>query len=128
TIVAGTGISVDSTDPANPIVSATGGGGSYTDEQAQDAVGSILVDSSEIDLTYNDATPSITASIIAGSIDETKLDASVNASLDLADTASQPGHTHVVADITNFPAVGSNLIYMLTATNSDISGYEQLQT
>lgn len=27
TIVAGTGISVDSTDPANPIVSATGGGG-----------------------------------------------------------------------------------------------------
>lgn len=27
TIVAGTGISVDSTDPANPVVSATGGGG-----------------------------------------------------------------------------------------------------
>lgn len=28
TVVAGTGISVDSTDPANPVVSATGGGGS----------------------------------------------------------------------------------------------------
>lgn len=27
TIVAGTGIDVDSTDPANPVVSATGGGG-----------------------------------------------------------------------------------------------------
>jgi hypothetical protein len=31
TIVAGTGISVDDTDPANPIVSATGGGGSAFD-------------------------------------------------------------------------------------------------
>lgn len=30
TIVAGTGISVDSTDPANPIVAATGGGGGGT--------------------------------------------------------------------------------------------------
>lgn len=34
---------------------------SYIDEQAQDAVGSILVDSAEIDFTYNDSTPSITA-------------------------------------------------------------------
>ena len=61
----------------------------YSDEQAQDAVGSILTDSSEIDFTYNDTTPSITASIKAGSIDETKLDTSVNASLDLADSAIQ---------------------------------------
>jgi hypothetical protein len=63
----------------------------YTDEMAQDAVGGILADSTEIDFTYNDATPSITASIVAGSIDETKLDTSVNASLDLADSATQPG-------------------------------------
>lgn len=61
------------------------------DEAAQDAVGTILVDSSEIDFTYTDATPSITASLVAGSIDETKLDASVNASLDLADSALQSG-------------------------------------
>lgn len=61
----------------------------YTDELAQDAVGTILVDSSEIDFTYNDATPNITASLKAGSIDETKLDTSVNASLDLADSALQ---------------------------------------
>lgn len=67
-------------------ITASGG---YTDEQAQDAVGGILVDSSEIDFTYNDATPSITASIVAGSVDETKLDTSVNASLDLADSALQ---------------------------------------
>jgi len=36
----------------------------YTDEQAQDAVGSILVDTSTIDFTYNDATPSITANVL----------------------------------------------------------------
>jgi len=61
----------------------------YTDEMAQDAVGGILTDSAEIDFTYNDAGNTITASIVASSIDETKLDASVNASLDLADSALQ---------------------------------------
>jgi len=59
------------------------------DELAQDAIGTILTDSSEIDFTYNDGVPSITASIVAGSIDETKLDVSTNASLDLADSALQ---------------------------------------
>ncbi len=47
-------------------------GGSYTDEQAQDAVGTILTDSGEIDFTYDDATPSITASLKTG-IDATKI-------------------------------------------------------
>lgn len=46
----------------------------YTDEQAQDAVGTILVDSTTIDLTYNDGTPSITASVIADSIGPTQID------------------------------------------------------
>lgn len=40
----------------------------YTDEQAQDAVGTILTDSSTIDFTYTDATPAITASVIDDSI------------------------------------------------------------
>jgi hypothetical protein len=35
----------------------------YTDEQAQDAVWSILTDSSEIDFAYNDGTPSIIAEL-----------------------------------------------------------------
>lgn len=47
--------------------------GSYTDENAQDAVGSILVDSLTIDFTYNDGTPSITASVIDDSITFTKI-------------------------------------------------------
>lgn len=46
-----------------------------------------VTDSSEIDFTL--ATQDVTASIVAGSIDETKLDASVNASLDLADSSLQ---------------------------------------
>lgn len=72
----------------------------YTDELAQDAVGGIMTDSAEIDFTYNDATPSITASIVAGSIDETKLDTSVNASLDLADSAVQAASTNTLTNKT----------------------------
>lgn len=40
------------------------GGASYSDEQAQDAVGGILVDSASINFTYNDAGGSITAVVI----------------------------------------------------------------
>jgi hypothetical protein len=48
-------------------VSAAGG---YTDEQAQDAVGTILTDTATIDFTYTDATPTIEASVKAASITE----------------------------------------------------------
>lgn len=44
------------------------GGGSYGNEEAQDAVGGILVDSSTVDFTYADATPSITAVVLPGGI------------------------------------------------------------
>lgn len=55
-------------------------------------------DSSEIDFTLTGQ--DITASIVAGSIDETKLDASTNASLDLADSATQPGDSITTLDAT----------------------------
>lgn len=45
----------------------------YSDEQAQDAVGTILVDSSTIDFTYTDATPSITADVKDASLGAAKL-------------------------------------------------------
>jgi hypothetical protein len=45
----------------------------FTDERAQDAVGSILADSSTIDFTYSDATPSITADVKDNSIGNAKL-------------------------------------------------------
>jgi len=45
----------------------------YTDEQAQDAVGTILTDTTTIDFTYVDATPGIVASVKTDSIDNTLL-------------------------------------------------------
>ena len=104
----------DTTLPTSKAVAdAISTSGGYTDEEAQDAVGSILTDSSEIDFTYNDTTPSITASIKAGSIDETKLDTSVNASLDLADSAIQSTDLATVAT---------------TGSYSDLSGTPDLTT
>lgn len=69
---------------------AGGGGGGITVEQAQDAIGTILLDTTEIAFVYDDATPNISANLRNGSIDEARLDTSVNASLDLADSALQP--------------------------------------
>lgn len=65
TLTAGTGISISNGDgvSANPVISSSIT--QYTDEMAQDAVGTILVDSAEIDFTYNDGTPSISAVLIA---------------------------------------------------------------
>lgn len=48
-------------------------GGAVSVEGAQDAVGSILTDSTTIDFTYDDATPTITAEIINGSVTLAKL-------------------------------------------------------
>lgn len=45
----------------------------YTDERAQDAVGNILSDTSSIDFTYADGTPSITASVIPSGVDHNSL-------------------------------------------------------
>jgi hypothetical protein len=91
-------------------------GSGYTDEEAQDAVGTILTDSSEIDFTYNDGTPSISASLITGSIDILKLDSGVQASLALADSSIQSDTT----GYTGATAIG-NAIYITQAGYDAIS-------
>jgi hypothetical protein len=48
-------------------------GAGYTDEQAQDAVGTILDDGGDIDFTYNDGVPTITAAIKTGVVTSTHL-------------------------------------------------------
>lgn len=53
---------------AQEAMEIAGSGSSYTDEQAQDAVGGILTDSTTVDFTYNDAGPSITATVPNDSI------------------------------------------------------------
>lgn len=65
----------------------------YTDEQAQDAVGTILVDSSRIDFTYSDGTPSITADIVAGSIGTTQL---ANSGVTLAKIANASANSKLL--------------------------------
>lgn len=72
-------------------------------------------DTAEIDLTLTGS--DISGVLIAGSIDETKLDVSTNASLDLADTALQ-SFTEVDGSITN---EGSLTVGAGTATTSVIS-------
>lgn len=74
-----------------------------------------VVDTAEIDLALSGQ--QISASIVAGSIDETKLDASVNASLDLADSASQPGHTHTAANVTDFTEAAQDAVGAMVATS-----------
>lgn len=64
-----TGTPADGDVPAYDAISGTWlpaavAGGAYTNEEAQDAVGTILVSSATVDLTYSDGTPSITADAI----------------------------------------------------------------
>lgn len=60
-VVAGTNVAVDSTDPANPVVSAS------TDaEVVRDTVGSALVAGSNVTITINDAGDTITISSTGG--------------------------------------------------------------
>lgn len=73
-LVEGTNITLDTTGTStDAVVTISSTSTWYTDEQAQDAVGGILVDSSTIDFTYSDATPSITADIINDSVTFSKV-------------------------------------------------------
>lgn len=76
-----------------------------TDVAANTAARHVAVtvsDSAEIDFTLTGQ--QISASIVASSIDESKLDASVNASLDLADSSVQPSTAPILTG-TNFSGV-----------------------
>jgi len=50
----------------------------YTDEEAQEAVGSIFIDTNTIDITYDDLTPSISAIVKPNSITPTELADNIN--------------------------------------------------
>lgn len=80
-----------------------------------------VADSSEIDFTLTGQ--QISASIVAGSIDESKLDVSVNASLDLADTSVQPNSSPTFATITanthvNLPAQTASTVAIFDASKN----------
>ena len=77
-------------------------------------------DTAELDLTLTGT--DITADLVASSIDETKLDASVNTSLDLADTALQSftesDPTFTVSQAANIDATDIANLGNLSGTNS----------
>lgn len=52
----------------------------YTDEQAQDAIGTVLMGTSTVDLIYNDITPSIVANVKLNSITSAELSNTINVS------------------------------------------------
>lgn len=59
----------DTTLPTSKAVAdAISASGGYTDENAQDAVGTILADTTTVDLTYTDDTPSIKADVKSASL------------------------------------------------------------
>src|SRR5690606_3154585 len=84
--------------------------GTYTDENAQDAVGGIFVDTDTIDFTYTDGTPSITADVKANSIIDALLRQSAAVSL-VGRSANSVGN---VADI----AASSNGQVMMRSADS----------
>lgn len=57
-----------------------------TTEDVQDAVGSILDDGGDIDFTYDDATPKITAAVKAATITEAKMNLADNTTNDVSTT------------------------------------------
>lgn len=80
-------------------------------------------DTSEIDLTLTGQ--QISGAIVAGSIDETKLDTSTNASLDLADSSVQPGDN--ISTLTNDSGFTSNtgdVVGPASATDNAIARYD----
>lgn len=76
------------------------GGGVYTNEEAQDAVGTILTDTATIDFTYTDATPSITADVKNDSITFAKLQNIATNSLVGRDTASTGDAENILLNAT----------------------------
>jgi len=104
-------------------------GGSYTDENAQDAIGGILLDSATIDFTYVDGTPSISAAVKDASITYSKI-ANVNAERLLGRYSNSIGVVQEVSLGAGLAFSGSTLTHSDTSSvaNSTNSGATVLQS
>lgn len=138
TLSAGTGISITNPDgvAGNPSISSTIT--QYTDENAQDAIGTIFVDGATIDFTYSDATPSITAEVINNSISNAKIRQGVarsvigvtgNATANVADiqgTADQVLRVNTAGNDLNFGTVATGGIANSAVTNAKLANMAAL--
>lgn len=95
----------------------------YSDEQAQDAVGNILTNSSKINFSYNDNAPSISATIPTGAItnDLIATGIDVNKLSGIIDSSNLPSYVDDVLEYANFsslpPTGESSKIYITIDTN-----------
>ena len=108
-VTVGTGLSLSGTTLSCTV-------SSYTDEMAQDAVGSILTDSATIDFTYDDAANTITAAIVANSIGTASLKDLRFAQGRLTLTSGSPVTT---ADVT-----GATTLYYTPCVGNLVSLYD----
>jgi hypothetical protein len=99
------------TAASNTAIAVTSSAITDFNEAAQDAVGGMVLDTSTIDLTYTDATPSLSADIIAGSITNTHVNAS--AAIAVSKLAAITASRAVVTD-------GSGFVSAATTTSTEI--------
>lgn len=100
------------------------GGTSYTDEEAQDAVGTIFQSSSTVAVVYTDATPTIIPHVIPGSLSaaalsfdvatQTELDAHIN------DSSAAHAASAISADSTTLVGTGTDVQAVLEELDNSI--------
>lgn len=118
-ITIGTGLALSGAGVLNCTVST------YTNEEAQDAVGGILTDTTTIDFTYNDGVPSITADVINDSITFAKMQNISTDRLIGRDTAAS-GDPEEIALGNGLTFSGSQVINPVTqmSITTDASGFK----
>ena len=115
----------------------------YNDENAQDAIGGILVNTSSISLSYSDGTPSISASVrdsgivnsmISSGIDAIKIGSGIVTNTEFGylsgvtssiqnqlNSKSNSGHQHLSTDITDFTEASQDSVGNILANTSSVN-------